>query len=316
MSAPQRHWALVLGASSGTGAAAAYALAKAPGLDVFGVHRGNHPESAAKVQEEVETAGGRCHWRVADAATHEGVVAGAEEIAAVAGPRSVAVVVHALACGSFGHLAHGHRDTLRPRQFHRTFDAMAHSFVWWAQELAARDLLAPGARLIGLTNPIVHDAADGFGLISASKAALAIYVRHLSLELAPLGHRTMLVEFGLVDTPAIRLAFPGGEWERVSGEIAGATPSGRLCTVEEVGDLLSALAGRLGDWFNGATIDFTGGQTRFLLDTIFHPEGRDDTPRNGGREAASRRTDTRAPHDAHHGGQHHERRGPDDGPER
>lgn len=278
-----RRWAVVLGATSGTGAAAAKALARSPGLDVFGVHRGNHPEGAADVVKHIEGAGSRCHWRQADAATHEGVVAGAAEVEEVAGPRSVGVLVHALACGSFGHLAPGHRDTLRPRQIHRTFDAMAHSFVWWAQELASRDLLAPGARLIGLTNPIVHDAADGFGLISASKAALAIYVRHLSLELAPQGHRVMLVEFGLVDTPAIRLAFPGGAWEQVAASIARATPAGRLCTVEEVGELLSALAGPIGDWFNGATIDFTGGQTRFLLDTIFHPQGRDDAPRNGGR---------------------------------
>jgi hypothetical protein len=43
-------------------------------------------------------------------------------------------------------------------------------------------------------------------------------------------------------------------------------------TVEEVGDFVSVLAGDRGAWFNGAVIDFTGGQMnsvyQLLMDVV------------------------------------------------
>ena len=48
-------WCVVLGTSIGTGAAVARALARDPGLDVFGVHRGNHGSEAGLLGCEVES---------------------------------------------------------------------------------------------------------------------------------------------------------------------------------------------------------------------------------------------------------------------
>ncbi len=47
-------------------------------------------------------------------------------------------------------------------------------------------------------------------------------------------------------------------------------PSGRMCTVEEVARFVSVLVGDDVDWFNGATIDFTGGMTLRLLDLVLN----------------------------------------------
>ena len=150
---------------------------------------------------------------------------------------------------------------------------MAHSFVYWTQELVAHGMLAPGARLVGLTNPVVGSLVHGLGLVAATKAALEVYVRQLAAELGPRGYRVNLVNYGLVDTPAGRAGFPEGQWDDVMKRAARVTPARRLCTVEEVGGLVSFLCSDAGAWFNGATIDFTGGMTHSLLGYILNDEG-------------------------------------------
>ena len=151
---PPGTWAVILGVSSGTGAAIARSVASDPGLHVFGVHRGHHPETASAVAADVVAAGRRAELLVGDAGTAEGARLGADALLAAAGPRSVRCFVHSLANASVGRFASGGSDQFVPRQFEKTFDAMAHSFVYWTQEMLARDLLAPGARLYALTNPL------------------------------------------------------------------------------------------------------------------------------------------------------------------
>jgi NAD(P)-dependent dehydrogenase (short-subunit alcohol dehydrogenase family) len=265
-------WALILGVSGGTGGAAAVALSRDPGLDVFGIHRGRHPEDAARVAGEVQANCRRCRLFEAGAGTQEEARAGAAELLQVAGPKSVRIFVHALADGSYGRLVSGPSGGLSARQVQKTFDTMAHSFLYWAQELSRHDLLADGARLVALTNPMVDSAVHGWGLIAAAKAALEVYVRQVGHELGPAGYRVSLVKFGLVETRAIRIAFTPDDWMRVKSEIARCTPARRLCTVEEVARFLSHLAGDGGEWFTAATIDLSGGQTGALLDRIFNPD--------------------------------------------
>lgn len=261
--------AVVLGVSGGTGAAVARALARAPGLDVWGWHRGNHPEGAAALGRDVEALGRRCELVVADAAPADAAAEGARRIAAAGG--RVKVLVHSLACASVGPLATGDRP-LSPRQIHRTFEAMAHSFVHWARELHRGGLLAPSARLVALGNPVTDSLADRLGLIAASKGALEVYVRALAIELGPHGHRVNLLKFGLVDTRASRVAFTDEAWGAVLAAAADVTPAGRLVTVDEVGRLVSWLATDEAEWFNGSTLDFTGGMAQSLLNLVHEPE--------------------------------------------
>lgn len=258
-------WAIILGASEGSGAAIARAAALEPGLHVFGMHRGRHPQSAAAVERAIREAGRRAHFLLGDAGTMEGARAGAAALAEEIGPGKVRLFVHAIANASVGALASGDDAQLPAYKIEKTFASMAHSFVYWAQELLARGMLAPGARLVGLTNPVVGSLVPGLGLVAATKAALEVYVRQLAVELGPRGYRVNLVNYGLVDTPAGRAGFPEGQWGEVLTRAAQVTPARRLCTVEEVGRLVSFLCSDAAEWFNGATIDFTGGMTQSLL---------------------------------------------------
>jgi hypothetical protein len=45
-----------------------------------------------------------------------------------------------------------------------------------------------------------------------------------------------------------------------------------MCTLEEVAAFVSVLARDEGAWFNGATIDFTGGMTLRLFDIVMPPD--------------------------------------------
>jgi enoyl-[acyl-carrier protein] reductase III len=268
MSAGQ--WAVVLGASSGTGAAIAVEVARSQGLDVFGVHRGRYLEQAQQVERDVAATGRRLFMYRADAGTPTGAAQGADALLAAAGPRSVKLFVHSMASGSVGQFVSGKADQLHPKQVERTFSAMAHSFIYWAQALVARDLLAPQARLLGLTNPLTESLLHNTGAITAAKAALEIYVRHLAIELGPRGHRVNLLKFGTVMTPALRHVYSPEALARLEAAHVRMNPSGRMCTVQEVARFVSVLMGDSVDWFNGATIDFTGGMTLRLLDLVLN----------------------------------------------
>jgi NAD(P)-dependent dehydrogenase (short-subunit alcohol dehydrogenase family) len=269
MSSPP--WAVILGASSGTGAAIAQEVARARGFEVFGVHRGRYLEQAVQVEQEITRMGRRIVMHRADAGTPEGAAQGADAVLAQAGPRSVKLFVHSLASGSVGRLASGGKDQLHPRQLERTFHAMAHSFVYWAQALMARDLLAPQALLLGLTNPLTESHLHNTAAITAAKAALEIYVRHLALELGPLGHRVNLLKFGTVLTPAVRHVYSPEALAQLEAAHQQMNPVGRMCTVEEVARFIPLLLGDEASWFNGATIDFTGGMMLRLLDLLLNP---------------------------------------------
>jgi len=265
---PIEPWAVVLGASAGTGAAIARGVAEDPGLHVFGAHRGRHPELADALQAEILRTGRRFVPFLGDAGTVEGVAAGADALLAAAGPRSVRFFVHSIANASVGRLASGAEDQLAVYQFHKTFDSMAHSFVWWVQAMLARDLLADGARLLALTNPLHESLLRQCGLVVASKAALEMYVRHLAFELGPRGYRVNMLKFPTVMTTAVEKVYSPESLARLDATHRRMIPAGRMCTVDEVARFVSLLLDDRAEWFNGATIDFTGGMTQSLLDLL------------------------------------------------
>jgi NAD(P)-dependent dehydrogenase (short-subunit alcohol dehydrogenase family) len=264
----KERWAVVLGASAGSGAAIARAVVRDPGLNVFGAHRGHYAEAAQALERELGASGRRVVMYVGDVGHVDGVRAGADALATAAGPQSVALVVHALSGASLGHFLPTQGDAFQPRHVEKTFNYMAHSFAYWTQTLHERDLLAPGARLLGLTN-LLHDSMiHNCALIAAAKAALEMYVRYLAVELGPLGHRVNLLKFGTLMTPALARMLGPERTQRLETRYREMIPAGRLLTPEDLGRVVSFLARQESEWFNGATIDFSGGMALRLLDIV------------------------------------------------
>jgi NAD(P)-dependent dehydrogenase (short-subunit alcohol dehydrogenase family) len=268
-------WALILGATSGAGLAICKALAREPGLHILGVHRGNHPDGVAEVEASVRASGKQIRWLVADAGKPELIDGEADLIREIVGPQGVHIIVHSLANASVGRLASGDPAAwLHPKQIQKTFDSMAHSFVYWTQAMLRRDLLAPGARILALDNAINESLLGNLSVIAAAKASLETYVRHLALELGPQGYRVNALKFGTVESAALQWIFPAEVWDRVKAIHDRMFPAGRMNTMDEVAAFVSVLAMDAGAWFNSAIIDFTGGQMdavyQLLMDVVIH----------------------------------------------
>jgi NAD(P)-dependent dehydrogenase (short-subunit alcohol dehydrogenase family) len=264
----QGRWALILGVTGGSGSAIARAVAEDPGLNVFGVHRGNWPDAARAVEEAVRGHGRSVEFMLAGAGTADAAESGARAIAERLGPGAIKLFVHAIANASVGRLTADPDARLHRRRIEKTFDSMAHSFVYWTQALLDEGLLAPDAQILGLSNPMDDAVVKGTAAIAASKAALGAYVRHLAHELGPRGLRVNLLKYGAVTTQAVGRTFGPDGVIRLRRAVETAIPARRLCTADEVGRFVSVLAGPRGAWFNGATIDFTGGEFQGLMTAL------------------------------------------------
>jgi len=208
-------------------------------------------------------------WK-ADAATTEAAASGARWLRREIGPGCVALMVHSIASASVGPLVLT-EDRLAPRQLQSTMDRMAHSFVWWVQELESQGCLIPtGAQLLGLSNLMTEHVIRGAAAIAASKAALEMYVRHMAVELGPQKHRVNLLKFAMVITGALEATFPPEALEALVATMRRTVPAGRVLTVAEVGQLVLFLAGDDARWFNGATIDYTGGESLSFFDALVY----------------------------------------------
>lgn len=251
-----QQWALILGASSGFGEAAARALAGA-GYSVLGVHL-DRRATLPHVQEviaAIEAAGQVASYHninAADAEQRETELDVMQE--RLAGAR-VRVLLHSLAFGTLGpYVGDGE---LKAAQMDMTLRVMAHTLVDWTQALLRRDMLADGGRIFAMTSSGSSRVIPRYGAVSAAKAALEAHCRQLAAELAPRGITVNALRGGVTDTPALR-KIPGHQ-QLIDGA-QRRNPSGRLTKPEDVARALVALAGPDTYWVTGNVINVDGGE--------------------------------------------------------
>jgi NAD(P)-dependent dehydrogenase (short-subunit alcohol dehydrogenase family) len=253
-------WCLILGASSGFGAAAARAFARA-GLDVAGVHLDRRATlaQAQAVARDVEAAGRRARWFNVNAADPEQRAAVIASLAdeSRGGPR-VRVLLHSLAFGTLRPLVSKDAgEVVSAAQLAMTLDVMATSLVGWVQALLAAELLERGSRVFAMTSEGSSRALPSYGPVSLAKAALEAAIRQLAVELAPLEATANAIQAGVTDTPAVR-KIPGVE--RVLELSRARNPRGRLTRPEDVAGALVALAEPGCGWLTGNVIRVDGGE--------------------------------------------------------
>ena len=251
-----QQWALILGASSGFGEAAARALAGA-GYSILGVHldrRATLPHVAGLVAE-LEAAGVEASFHNINAADPERREAALDAMAERLAGAPVRVLLHSLAFGTLApHVGEG---AVTAAQMDMTVRVMAHSLVDWTQGLVRRGMLREGGRIFAMTSSGSTRVIPSYGAVSAAKAALEAHVRQLAAELAPLGVTVNALRGGVTDTPALR-KIPGHE--RLLEGALRRNPSGRLTRPEDVARALVALAGPDTYWITGNVINVDGGE--------------------------------------------------------
>lgn len=254
--------ALILGASSGFGAAAAQAWAD-EGWDIFGVHldRRSTQHLADAVVQGVTDAGQRCTMFNVNAADDDkrGDVLDALQADVDAHGGQVDVLMHSLAFGSLVPMATpGAKRLLKSKQLTMTVEVMAHSLVWWSRDLVARGLMGQGGRIYAMTSSGSILVWPSYGAVSAAKAALESHIRQLALELAPAGITANAIMAGVTDTAALR-KIPGSA--EIVEKATARNPHGRLTTCDDVAQALVALSGPRCAWMTGNVLRVDGGES-------------------------------------------------------
>lgn len=259
---PEEKWALVLGASSGFGASASLRLARA-GFHIAGVHldRKNTLADVAKVIKAIEAAGREAKFFNLNAADPdrraEVIHACMRTIGKENDPR-IRTVLHSLAFGTLKPYIHSEPPKrIRTADMNMTLDVMAHSLVYWVQELMDAGLIGSGTKIFAMTSAGAHRVWPTYGAVSAAKSALEAHVRQLAAELAPSGIAVNAIQAGVTDTPAAR-RIPGSDF--MFARAAQSNPGGRLTSPEDVAEVITALSLCDSAWITGNVIRIDGGE--------------------------------------------------------
>jgi NAD(P)-dependent dehydrogenase (short-subunit alcohol dehydrogenase family) len=268
-------WALILGASSGFGGAAAIELAK-NGYNIFGVHldrQVNMPQ-VKHVVKEIEKHGKHAVFfniNAADSIKRSETLDEINERLSVGDEGLVKVLVHSLAFGTLKpFISKSPNDSISQAQMEMTIDVMANSLVYWTQGLIIRGLFAEGGRIFGLTSAGSQAVIPNYGAVSAAKAALESHIRQLAFELGPMGITANAIMAGVTDTPALQ-KIPGAQKMLELAKLKN--PRGRATLPIDVAHAIVMLSKDESHWISGNVIGVDGGENivSFIGEKSFHP---------------------------------------------
>jgi enoyl-[acyl-carrier protein] reductase III len=239
-------FALVTGASRGIGRAIALKLA-AEGVNVA-INYFRNKTPALETAREIETFGVKAlpiKGNVADTGHVECIF---EKIATDFG--RLDILVSNAASGVLKPSLE-----LTERHWQWTMNINAGALVHLAQKAVP---LMEGKRgnIIAVSSLGAIRAIPSYGAVGASKAALESLVRHLAVELAPIGVNVNTVSAGVVETDALKY-FP--ERDQILAQSRDRTPAGRLTTPEDVANVVYFLCTPLAEMIHGQTITVDGG---------------------------------------------------------
>jgi NAD(P)-dependent dehydrogenase (short-subunit alcohol dehydrogenase family) len=258
----EEKWALVLGASSGFGAASCLALAR-DGFHIAGVHldRRSTLENVEKIVNEIRSSGRQALFfniNAADSDRRSEVIQKCRETILTEKGPGIRVMLHSLAFGTLKPFINSDvKKRIKQADMNMTLDVMAHSLVYWVQDLLDAELLDRGARIYAMTSAGAHSVWPTYGAVSAAKASLEAHVRQLAVELAPRGISINALQAGVTDTPAAR-RIPGSE--EMLSRASASNPGGRLTEPNDVAAFISALNSCDCTWMTGNVIRVDGGE--------------------------------------------------------
>jgi NAD(P)-dependent dehydrogenase (short-subunit alcohol dehydrogenase family) len=236
---PEVRTALVTGATSGIGRAAALKLAR-DGFNVL-VH-GRDSARGATVVKEIEGAGGSAKFIAADLAD----VSAIGQLAAAAG--EVDVLVNNAGLSWFGPTA-----DLDPDTYDALFDANVRSPYYLTAAIAPRMAERGRGAIINLGSMAGQIGLAGGAAYSATKAALASLTRSWAAEYSPRGVRVNNIAPGPAYTS-------GSSRDRLTA-LGKTTLLARTAEAEEIGDVIAFLASPAAGYITGAVIPGDGGRT-------------------------------------------------------
>jgi len=147
-------------------------------------------------------------------------------------------------------------DDIEPARLQYIFAVNVGGTVFTVQK--ALPLLNAGATIVVNGSSSAHRGTPGFGVYSATKAALRQFVRVWAAELTPRGFRVNIVIPGPTDTEGLREAAPEG----VMGHLATTTSLGRLGRADEIAAAVLFLSTTQSSFMTGSELFVDGGEVQ------------------------------------------------------
>ena len=253
-------WVLILGGSTGHGAATAKRLAK-DGYGVISFHfdRGEAKKIAEETITEVnKTTGGNCHYFNTNAASVETMDNYIPQIKEITCGQPLKLLLHSIAFGTTTNFF-GEKPVTQ-KQMDMTVHVMGNSLLYWTQKLFAADLLGKGSRVMGLTSEGNYLAMEGYGPVSVAKLAMESIIRQIGWELGQFGITANAVQAGV--TPTRALTKITDRWEDWVESTKKRNPMKRTTTPEDIAGTISMLLKPEADFINCSIIYCDGGEHR------------------------------------------------------
>ena len=239
--------ALVTGASSGIGLAAAEALAR-QGAQVF---------ITGRRQAELAVAAGPMRLAATALRADASVLADLDAVYADIARRAGRLDILFANAGGGDMLPLG---AITEEHFDRIFATNVRGVLFTVQK--ALPLLSHGASVILTSSTTSIQGTAGFSVYSASKAAVRNFARSWALDLKDRHIRVNAVSPGPIRTPGLGDLVPEEARQALFDHLAAQVPLGRLGEPEEIGQAVAFLASPAASFINGTELFVDGGMAQ------------------------------------------------------
>lgn len=239
--------AVVTGASKGIGAQIARQLA-ADGAAVV-VNYASSRAGADKVVADIAKAGGKAVAVQAD-------VAKAEDIKRLFAETKKAFDRVDILVNNAGIYQFAPLEEITPELFHKMFDLNVLGLLLTTQE-AVKHMGAEGGSIVNIGSVAGKVGFPGSAVYGATKAAVDLITRTLSLELGPRKIRINAVNPGMIQTEGTHSS--GIDDSDMAAQTKVETPLGRIGQPDDIATVVSFMVSSDAKWITGEGVYVAGG---------------------------------------------------------
>ena len=235
---------LITGASRGIGAFTATLLAQ-QGHKVV-INYANNDQQATQIVENIKAAGGTASRFKADVSQSNQVELLFDYVINMYG--KIDVLINNAGIMNFKKIA-----LLDDATIDKVIAINLKGSLYAMREAAKR--LEQGGKIINLSSSVIGMKLEGYGIYTASKAAIESLTAILAKELRAKNITVNAVAPG----PTATDLFFEGKSDELIAQLAKASPLERLGTVEDIAAVLNFVVSDDGNWINAQTIRVNGG---------------------------------------------------------